>query len=123
MVTYLGFAALTLAIVFFARLLRNDRRERAVLIALLDGPGSGLQLGDRIWAIYRKRISSGSLYPILRALEARGMLASWEEARPLLYLVDNAPKWARVRRVYKLTPGGRTLAKMWFRDLLDPTGE
>ena len=51
------------------------------------------------------RMSAGTLYPILHALERRGYLRSRERQRD-----------GRIRRLYRATPAGRqALAETWQR--------
>ena len=80
-----------------------------VLLGLIGlSPSSGYDL-KRIFAatpmgIYQP--SSGSLYPALRRLEAKGLV----QAKP-----DTASKSARHRRVYELTQAGRAAHVSWLR--------
>lgn len=77
----------------------------ALLQALLDGPGYGLELTERIAARTNGRVAlrDGSVYPALRAMEREGLLRSWESA-PL------PDRGGRPRRYYELTAEGRRAA-------------
>lgn len=78
--------------------------RRAGLLPLLvlhyagRGPCYGNQLMDRISALtaHTVAVNPNTIYPLLRALEARGLVAGeWEHAE------------RRSRRFYRLTPAGR----------------
>jgi DNA-binding PadR family transcriptional regulator len=92
---------------------RWRRLARIVLSELVDGgEGFGLALGDRIFYARGVRLSSGSIYPLLRSLEDRGLVESREEPREFAFINDVAvPAWAKVRRVYRATPAGRAARK------------
>ena len=78
----------------------NSRQARALLAALLDGPGTwrhGYDLSKETG------LRSGTLYPLLMRLSEQGLLeARWQEAeRPGL----------PPRHVYRLTAAGLSLAR------------
>lgn len=78
--------------------------KAALLQALIRGPGFGLELIDRVREHTRGHIKlhQGTIYPLLRDMEADGLLASYEgEPMP--------ERGGRPRRYYKLTAvGART---------------
>jgi hypothetical protein len=74
--------------------------EAAALLALGEGPVSGVGLMSRL----RSGVSGdrvlrpGTLYPLLRRLESRGLVRSWVERE--------RPSVGRPRRFVELTAGG-----------------
>ncbi|NPD25628.1 PadR family transcriptional regulator [Corallococcus exiguus] len=76
----------------------------ALLAALLSGEGYGLELADRVSTRTKGQVllTSGSLYPTLRAMEEEGLLSSREEPDP--------ERGGRPRRIYKLTGEGQRRA-------------
>jgi DNA-binding PadR family transcriptional regulator len=70
-----------------------------VLQALLDGHHHGFDIMDATG------LPSGSVYPILRRLDAEGLVRSRWEAAAAARDAQRPP-----RRYYELTAGGRTLA-------------
>jgi len=88
--------------------------EQVLLGLICLSPSSGYDL-KRIFAgtpmgIYQP--SSGALYPALRRLEARALVAV---SRP-----DGARDPGRHRRVYEPTPNGRAVHLHWLRAPVDP---
>jgi len=71
----------------------------ALILALLQGPGYGLDLIERARARSRGRIllRQGSAYPALREFERQGLLRSWTVSRPGA---------GRPRTYYELTQQG-----------------
>ncbi len=78
----------------------------ALLRALLDGDRHGIELLDRVREQTRGTIALGqrNAYPMLRALERQGLVASYE-GPPL------AERANRPRRYYRLTEEGRRQAQ------------
>ena len=76
----------------------------ALLQALVHGDGYGLELIDRVRDLTdgRVRLLQGRVYPILRDLERKGYLTSFEQ---------EASGPGRPRRYYSLTALGRRLAR------------
>jgi DNA-binding PadR family transcriptional regulator len=88
--------------------------EHVVLGLICLSPSSGYDL-KRIFAttpmgLYQP--SSGTLYPALRRLEAKGLV----QAKP----PDGAAHSARHRRVYEPTRAGRTAHLAWLRTPVEP---
>ena len=71
-----------------------------VLQALLDGHHHGFDIMDATG------LPSGSVYPILRRLDAEGLVRSRWEGAAVAHEAQRPP-----RRYYELTGGGRTLAQ------------
>jgi len=71
----------------------------ALILALLQGPGYGLDLIERVRTRSRGRIllRQGAVYPALREFERREVLRSWTVIRPGI---------GRPRTYYELTPRG-----------------
>jgi PadR family transcriptional regulator PadR len=78
--------------------------EAALLLALLQGPGYGLQLIERvrIRSRGRVRLPQGVVYPALLRLERRKLLRRW---------AANSKRIGRPRRYYELTPTGILVAQ------------
>src|SRR5262245_24788499 len=77
----------------------------AILQALLQGDSFGLEIIERVeqLTLGRLRLTQGSVYPALRALEEQGLLEYYEaEAR--------AKGGGRPRRYYRITAEGRRVA-------------
>jgi PadR family transcriptional regulator, regulatory protein PadR len=74
----------------------------ALLLALLRGPGYGLELLKRVETLTdgHVRLLQASVYPTLRALEDEGLLTSFE-GEPV------AERGGKPRRYYKLTAIGQ----------------
>jgi len=74
------------------------------MLALLQGPGYGLDLIERVRGRShgRIRLRQGAVYPTLRGLEREKLLRSWT-VRP--------PGIGRPRTYYELTPGGIAVAQ------------
>jgi PadR family transcriptional regulator PadR len=79
--------------------------KAALLQALIQGKGYGLELIDRVEQRTKGRIKlgQGSVYPALRDLEDDGMVRSWD-GEPL------PERGGRPRRYYELTAEGRRTA-------------
>jgi PadR family transcriptional regulator PadR len=79
--------------------------RKALLRALLDGEGFGLALVERVRVLTGGRVQLGqaTVYPMLREMEAEGLLES-READPL------PERGGRPRRYYRLTKAGRDAA-------------
>src|SRR3954471_3335944 len=77
----------------------------ALLEALLSGDGYGLELIERVKTRTAGRVALGtaSVYPALRALEAEGLLESYD-GEPL------PERGGRPRRYYRITGLGRRTA-------------
>jgi DNA-binding PadR family transcriptional regulator len=71
--------------------------ETALMLALLQGPGYGLHLIERIQSRSRIRLPQGAVYPALRNLERRRLLRRWT-VKP--------PGPGRPRIYFELTPRG-----------------
>jgi len=80
------------------------RAGTALLLALLQGPGYGLELIERVRVRSRGRIRlpQGAVYPALRDLERRKLLRSW---------TVNPPRSGRPRTYYELTTKGIAVAE------------
>jgi DNA-binding PadR family transcriptional regulator len=101
--------------------LTRSCHEAIILSALAEGPRHGYQLvldiEDRSGGVFR--FNHGTLYPILHAMEARGLISgTWDE-----------PIGKRRRRRYKLTSSGHAelteLRNAWstfFTTLFDVIG-
>lgn len=79
--------------------------QAALLQALIRAPGYGLDLIDRVKTLTKGELElhQGAVYPALRAMEADGLLASYE--------ADPTPeRGGRPRRYYKLTAEGARAA-------------
>lgn len=77
----------------------------ALLQALMKKPSYGLELIDLVRDMTggKVRIVQGRVYPVLRSLEADGLLRSWDG--------DPVPeRGGRPRRYYELTAEGRRVA-------------
>ena len=74
------------------------------MLALLHGPGYGLDLIERVRSRSRGRIQlrQGSVYPTLRNLQQCHLLRSW---------ILSAPGIGRPRTYYELTPRGISVAR------------
>ena len=79
--------------------------KAALLQALLQGPGYGLDLIERVRERTAGQITlgQGSVYPALRDLERQGFLRSFE-GKPI------QERGGRARRYYELTAEGRRVA-------------
>jgi PadR family transcriptional regulator PadR len=84
---------------------RMSLQTLRVLEAFLDNPSEELAGSD---VQKRGKVASGTLYPILLRLEAAGWFVSRWEA------VDPAQVGRPRRRLYRLTPGGRSRASEVF---------
>jgi DNA-binding PadR family transcriptional regulator len=75
-------------------------REAAVLLALGEGPASGVGIRDRLasTALETSPPGPGTLYPLLRRLEQEGLVRGWDE--------EGRSRVGRPRRFQELTPGG-----------------
>jgi DNA-binding PadR family transcriptional regulator len=85
--------------------------EHILLGLVCLSPASGYDL-KRMFAVTPMGVyqpSSGSLYPALRRLEAKGLVQA----------VDGAGESARRRRVYEPTEAGRTAHTAWLRAPVD----
>ena len=78
--------------------------ETALLLALLEGPGYGLELIARVRKRSRGRVRlpQGAVYPALRDLERRKLLRRW---------AVKAKATGRPRTYYELTPKGISFAQ------------
>ena len=97
---------------------REDQREDYTALIRLhilhhaaEGPVYGLWMIEEL-AQHGYRLSPGTLYPILHALEAKGHLRSTEER-----------EGRRARRVYRLTPAGRRALRAGKRKVQELFGE
>src|SRR5581483_6814226 len=77
----------------------------AILQAMMDGESYGLEVIERVRIMSggKIRILQGRVYPVLRELEADGLLRSYDGE-----LV--AERGGRPRRYYELTASGRRVA-------------
>jgi PadR family transcriptional regulator PadR len=80
--------------------------QTALLQALLHEDGYGLELIDRVRTLTlgQVKLVQGRVYPVLRDLESRGMLRSYEVADP-------GSRGGRPRRYYAITGLGRKAAE------------
>ena len=78
----------------------------AVLQALMSKEGYGLEIIDRVREMTKGKVvlMQGRVYPLLRDLEAEGLLRSFD-GPPL------AERGGRPRRYYELTAEGRRVAR------------
>lgn len=85
----------------------------ALLIELLHGEGYGLDLMDRIDARSKGcvKVTFGTLYPVLRQLERKGLLVARETDA-------SRERGSRPRRYYGLTAAGRQAAEAQRAGLL-----
>lgn len=81
--------------------------KAALLQVLLDGPGYGFELAERISQRTNGAITllQGSLYPALHSMEKEGLAASYEAQQP-----EERGGGKRMRAHYKLTAAGKKLA-------------
>jgi PadR family transcriptional regulator, regulatory protein PadR len=79
----------------------------ALLQALIQGPGYGLQLADRVRerTFGKLELHQGTLYPGLRSLEKEGLLQVFEVPDP------TPERGGRPRVYYKLTANGLKAAQ------------
>ncbi|MDZ4696659.1 MAG: PadR family transcriptional regulator [Deltaproteobacteria bacterium] len=79
--------------------------KAALLRALVQGEGFGLDLIDRVKVMSGGEVmlGQGSVYPALRDLEREGLVSSWEGE-------PTAERGGRPRRYYKLTALGKRAA-------------
>ena len=93
---------------------RHDVLEFAVLGVLTDSPLHGYELRKRLSAVLGpfRALSYGSLYPCLRRLQAKGMIA---EVDVTPATESSAPPLAarRARVVYAITGDGKELFATW----------
>lgn len=88
--------------------------QAVLLQTLLSGPGYGLELIDRVKTQTKGHIqlNQGTVYPLLREMEAEGLLDSYEG--------DPLPeRGGRRRRYYKVTPEGMQVAVEHCEVILD----
>jgi PadR family transcriptional regulator PadR len=78
----------------------------AILQALIEGPAYGLEVIDRVHARSGGKfgVHQGSAYPVLRTLEAEGLVRSWEGD-------PSEARGGRPRRYYELTAEGLRSAR------------
>jgi len=78
----------------------------AILMALIQGKGFGLELIDRVKDRTKGKIAlhQGSVYPLLRAMEDEGLLKSWDDE-------PSDVRAGRPRRYYELTAEGLRAAR------------
>lgn len=78
----------------------------AILMALIQGKGFGLELIERVKDKTRGAVAlgQGSVYPLLRDMEGEGLLNSWNEA-------GGDARGGRPRRYYELTAEGLRAAR------------
>jgi DNA-binding PadR family transcriptional regulator len=72
------------------------------------GYGLKRRFGDSPLGVYRP--SPGALYPALRRLVSRGLLA----------VADQTPEKGRAHRLYRVTDEGRAVHLEWLRQPVDP---
>lgn len=79
--------------------------QTAILQALIKGESYGLEIIERVATASggRIKVQQGRVYPVLRSLEADGLLRSWD-GEPV------AETGGRPRRYYELTAEGRRAA-------------
>jgi DNA-binding PadR family transcriptional regulator len=84
--------------------------EAAVLLALGDGPASGVRLMDRLQGVPGATAPGpGTLYPLLRRLGEEGLVRSWVETVRVGV--------GRPRRFHELTASGRSRLDGLRRDM------
>lgn len=82
----------------------------ALMQALRQGPGYGLDLAAGLRRRAGHRVATGSLYPALEALRRDGLVRSWN-------VVPGGRKGGRSRTYYELTYAGRLEADRQARAL------
>lgn len=82
--------------------------KAALLQVLLDGPGYGIELAERISTRTNEAVTllQGSLYPALKSLEEAQLVTSYEAEQP-----KERNGGTRMRAHYKLTAAGKKLAQ------------
>ncbi len=78
--------------------------QPSILLFLSKGPSYGYELIDKLKSLgfHKETIDVGAVYRTLRKMEKEGCVKSvWHK------------RGTRRRRVYQITPGGRTLLKAW----------
>lgn len=91
--------------------------EMVVLAYLLEEPRTGRELIEDIRGDTGVRLSPGRVYPLLRALERRGMLTSQRGARQVIYRPANRQR--AEEHVCQSFDGCATIIK-FFNDLCRP---
>src|SRR5262245_42708306 len=76
----------------------------AVLLLLSERPGYGYSLEKDLQEFHFGRIDRPTVYRALAQLEQDALLESWEEA----------PKAGQARRVYRITPLGERVLRVWM---------
>jgi len=78
----------------------------AILMALIQGKGFGLELIERVKQRTNGKVAlhQGSVYPLLRSMEEEGLLKSWDDKPSDL-------RAGRPRRYYELTADGLRAAR------------
>jgi DNA-binding PadR family transcriptional regulator len=71
----------------------------ALLLALRQGPGYGVELVDRVFRLTGRRLPLGSVYPTLETLRFKGFLRKWK-------VVPGGRRGGRSRTYYELTYKG-----------------
>lgn len=99
--------------------LKRGSAELAILAVLAEAPLHGYQIAKRIREQTAGVVSFdvASLYPVLYALESRGLVkGEWEEAAPSRIPKHRDGIRGRRRRCYRLTPEGRRRLKPLRRE-------
>jgi len=73
-------------------------------------PAWGYNIIKETEAKYGVKLRHGALYPMLNALETKGLITSRKDLEK-----------GRVRRIYKITPEGKKLLQMYHNFLKDQT--
>ena len=71
----------------------------ALLQALRQGPGYGVELVERVFRLTGRRLPLGGVYPALEVLKRKGLLRGWE-------VVPGGHRGGRSRTYYELTYKG-----------------
>ena len=84
--------------------LLSDFDRFYILTVLYEGPTHGYEILQKFQKRLKKKGSPGVVYPFLQQLEERGMIAHKKERHG-----------DRVRKVYSLSPEGRTFCEQLFK--------
>jgi PadR family transcriptional regulator PadR len=84
--------------------LKKGVLDALVLAILKEGDTYGYELSERVAGIID--VAATALYPVLRRLEAQGMLETWT--------VEHS---GRLRRYYRITDAGRAKWKQYVEEL------
>jgi DNA-binding PadR family transcriptional regulator len=103
----------TLAEVFTAELERRfvkDFLDILILQLVQTQPTWGYKIIKKTEAKYGVKLRHGALYPLLNALETKGLITSRKELEK-----------GRIRKIYEITPGGKKLLQTYQNFLKEQT--